>query len=161
MPQICEVDFVREGCRSMNRQEEGIMDRRKVLAMLGASPALMASSPAARSTTVNAMLDSAADDGPITVMNPEIPNKLAPRYPLAPPLDTLENKTIYMINLSWEGPDAGNYFYGAMTEWLTQRYQGVQTTVKIAAEGMFGLDPAILKEMAARKADGAIVGVAG
>ncbi|MGB9069803.1 MAG: hypothetical protein WCC21_14630 [Candidatus Acidiferrales bacterium] len=137
------------------------MDRRKMLAMLGASPALMAGSPANAGTAVTAVADSAAGQGPIQVMNPGIPNKLAPRYPLAPPLDTLENKTIYMINLSWEGPDAGNYFYGAMTEWLTRRYKGVQTTVKIAAEGMFGLDPAILKEMAARKADGAIVGVAG
>jgi hypothetical protein len=129
--------------------------------MLGAGPALMAGSPAYAATAVKAVPDSAGDLGPIRVMNPGIPNKLAPRYPLAPPLDTLENKTIYMINLSWEGPDAGNYFYGAITEWLTQHYQGVQTTVKIAAEGMFGLDPAILKEMAARKADGAIVGVAG
>lgn len=137
------------------------MDRRKILAMLGAAPALMASSPAHPDTAVAAASDSAAGDHPIRVMNPGIGNKLAPRYALAPPLDTLENKTIYMINLSWEGPDAGNYFYGAMTEWLTQHYKGVETTVKIAAEGMFGLDPAILKEMAAKKADGAIVGVAG
>jgi len=135
------------------------MDRRKMLAMLGLSPALVASSPAYAG--VNDAPHSSASDGLITVMNPGIPNKLATRYPLAPPLDDLKGKTIYMINLSWEGPDAGNYFYGAMTEWLTQHYPGIQTTVKVTADGMFGLDPAILKEMAARKADGAIVGVAG
>jgi hypothetical protein len=138
------------------------MDRRKMLAMLGLSPALVAGAPAyARSAAVTPAPDSPAGDGLTTVMNPGIPNKLATRYPLAPPLDSLENKTIYMINLSWEGPDAGNYFYGAMTEWLTQRYPGVKTVVKITADGMFGLDPAILKEMTANKADGAIVGVAG
>jgi len=137
------------------------MDRRKMLAMLGWSPALVAGSPAYTRTDVKAATDSSAGDGLITVMNPGIPNKLATRYPLAPPLDNLDNKTIYMINLSWEGPDAGNYFYGAMREWLAQRYPGIKTTVKVTADGMFGLDPAILKEMTASKADGAIVGVAG
>jgi hypothetical protein len=137
------------------------MDRRKMLAMLGVSPALVAGSPAYARTPVTAAPDSSEGDGLITVLNPGIPNNLATRYPLAPPLDSLDNKSIYMINLSWEGPDAGNYFYGAMREWLAQRYPGIKTTVKITADGMFGLDPAILKEMTANKADGAIVGVAG
>ncbi len=137
------------------------MDRRKMLAMLSLSPALVAGSSGYAGTAVKAEPGSSAGDGLIAVLNPGIPNKLATRYALAPPLDDLKNKTIYMINLSWEGPDAGNYFYGAMTEWLTQRYPGIKTTVKVTADGMFGLDPAILKEMTARKADGAIVGVAG
>lgn len=137
------------------------MDRRQLLTMLGMSPALVASSPAYAEPVVKAVPGSAVDDNLITVMNPGIPNRLATRFPLAPPLDNLENKTIYMINLSWEGPDAGNYLYGAMREWLAQRYPGIKTTVKVTADGMFGLDPAILKEMTANKADGAIVGVAG
>lgn len=137
------------------------MDRRKMLAMLGLSPALVAGSPSYAGTAAKTAAASPASDAMITVFNPGIPNKLATRYPLAPPLDDLKNKTIYMINLSWEGPDAGNYFYGAMTEWLTQRYPGIKTTVKVTADGMFGLDPAILKAMTADKADGAIVGVAG
>jgi hypothetical protein len=134
-----------------------------MLALLGISPALVAGSPAYARTGSKAAPDdsSVVGDGLVTVMNPGIPNKSATRYPLAPPLDNLENKTIYMINLSWEGPDAGNYFYGAMTEWLTQRYPGIKTVVRITADGMFGLDPSILKAMTADKADGAIVGVAG
>ena len=139
------------------------MNRRKVLAMVGLSPALFTGSPSyARSVSEAGPAESlAAGDGLVTVMNPGIANKLATRYPLAPPLDSLNNKTIYMINLSWEGPDAGNYFYGAMGEWLAQRYPGTRTVVKVTADGMFGLDPTILKEMTTNKADGAIVGVAG
>ena len=137
------------------------MDRRRMLAMLGFGPALVAGSPVYAGTSAKTWPDSAGDDSRMVVMNPGIPNKLATRYPLVPPLDTLDNKLIYMINLSWEGPDAGNYFYGAMREWLSQRYPGIRTTVKVTADGMFGLDPAILKEMAASKANGAIVGVAG
>jgi len=141
------------------------MNRRKMLAMLGLSPALVTGSPAyarpVSETEMAPVQPSVEGDGRITVMNPGIPNRLATRVPLAPPLDTLENKLIYMINLSWEGPDAGNYFYGAMTDWLTQHYGGIKTVVKVTADGMFGLDPAILREMTANKADGAIVGVAG
>ncbi len=139
------------------------MERRKMLAMLGLSPALVTGSPSYTRPFSEAALaeSSAAGDRVMTVMNPGIPNKLTTRYRLAPPLDNLNNKTIYMINLSWEGPDAGNYFYGAMQEWLAQRYPGIKTVVKVTADGMFGLDPAILKQMTANKADGAIVGVAG
>jgi len=97
----------------------------------------------------------------ITVMNPAIAGKLAERVPLVPPLDTLNGKCIYMVNLSWEGPDAANYFYGAMTEWLQQHYTGVTTKVKVTAEGMFGADPGLLKDITASGAAAAIVGVAG
>ena len=141
------------------------MDRRKMLRFLGISPALFTGFPAgaektrARVSSVNGDGDGAA--GAITVMNPAIAGKLASRVPLVPPLDSLDNKTIYMVNLSWEGPDAANYFYGAMTEWLNKHYSGVKTIVKVTAEGMFGSDPSLLKEITASKADAAIVGVAG
>jgi hypothetical protein len=139
------------------------MERRKMLALLGVSPALVADSPAYARTAPKAVPKDSSPDGDsrITVMNPAISGKLATRVPLVPPLDSLQDKTIYMINLSWEGPDAANYFYGAMTEWLNKHYSGVKTIVKVTAEGMFGSDPAILKEIIANKADAAIVGVAG
>jgi hypothetical protein len=143
-----------------------MIDRRKMLALLGASPALVTESPAYARTAPKAARESSADtDGGTeklsTVMNPAIAGKLATRIPLNPPLDTLDGKTIYMINLSWEGPDAANYFYGAMREWLDKRYSGVKTIVKVTAEGMFGSDPSIIKDIMANKADAAIVGVAG
>lgn len=140
------------------------MDRRKMLALLGVSPALITDSPAYARKGPRAVAGHSAADGEaerITVMNPGIANKVATRVPLVPPLDTLQNKFIYMINLSWEGPDAANYFYGAMTDWLQKHYSGVRTVVKVTADGMFGLDPSILKDIAASKADAAIVGVAG
>ncbi|HTW22883.1 MAG TPA: hypothetical protein VMD78_04745 [Candidatus Baltobacteraceae bacterium] len=143
------------------------MDRRKMLALLGASPVLVADSPAyARngSKASSAHSHGSHNDGGgelITVMNPAITAQLAERVPLVPPLDSLQNKTIYLVNLSWEGPDAANYFYGAMTEWLQKRYPGVKTIVKVTAEGMFGSDPSIIKDIKNSKADAAIVGVAG
>jgi len=140
------------------------MDRRKMLKYLGISPAFLTGFPAGAETT-RARVPSASggghEEGMITVMNPAIAGKLANRVPLVPPLDSLQGKKIYMVNLSWEGPDAANYFYGAMTEWLDKHYSGVKTIVKVTAEGMFGSDPSILKDITASKADAAIVGVAG
>jgi hypothetical protein len=135
-----------------------------MLRFLGISPAFFTGFPAGAATP-RARVSSADDgghaEGMITVMNPAIAGKLATRVPLAPPLESLENKKIYMVNLSWEGPDAANYFYGAMTEWLNKHYSGVKTMVKVTADGMFGSDPSILKDIAASGADAAIVGVAG
>ena len=138
------------------------MDRRKVLRFLGVSPALLTGFPASAEKAPAGVSSSGGNAGDlITVMNPAIAGKLATRVPLAPPLDSLDNKTIYMVNLSWEGPDAANYFYDAMTQWLNQHYTGVKTIVKVTAEGMFGSDPSLLKAVTASKADAAIVGVAG
>jgi hypothetical protein len=139
------------------------MDRRKMLALLGTSPALVAGSPSYARTAPKEFPEDypRGGEGVITVMNPAIAGKLAARVPLVPPLDSLQGKKIYMINLSWEGPDAANYFYGAMTEWFEKHYSGIKTVVKVTAEGMFGNDPSILKDILASKADAAIVGVAG
>jgi hypothetical protein len=138
------------------------MDRRKVLRFLGVSPALLTAFPASAEKAPAGVSSSYGNAGDlITVMNPAIAGKLATRVPLAPPLDSLDNKTIYMVNLSWEGPDAANYFYEAMTQWLNQHYTGVKTIVKVTAEGMFGSDPSLLKAITTSKADAAIVGVAG
>ena len=134
-----------------------------MLALLGISPALVAGSPTYARTAPKAApeVSSANGEGPIVVMNPAIAGKQAARVPLVPPLDNLDGKKIYMINLSWEGPDAANYFYGAMTEWFDKHYSGVKTVVKVTAEGMFGSDPSILKDIIANKSDAVIVGVAG
>jgi len=135
-----------------------------MLALLGVSPTLIAGSPAYARTAPKAERPEASlgvGNELITVMNPAIAGKLATRVPLAPPLDSLNGKTIYFVNLAWEGPDAANYIFEAMREWFDKRYSGVKTMVKVTAEGMFGGDPAIVKDVLASKADAAIVGVAG
>jgi hypothetical protein len=139
------------------------MDRRKMLALLGASPALVAGTPAFATPATRPLASDSYDgsDERITVMNPGIASKVAERVPLAPRLKSMNDKLIYMINLAWEGPDAANYFYDAMTEWLHQHYTGVRTKVKVTAEGMFGTDPSVLKDIRASHADAVVVGVAG
>ena len=53
---------------------------------------------------VQAGRDAAASkDKLITVLNPAVTEKLAERVPLAPRLDTLEGKTIYLVDMNYEG----------------------------------------------------------
>ena len=139
------------------------MDRRKMLTLLGTGSALVAGTTAYGRTVPREIEGESPGGGNelITVMNPDIANKMADRVPLAPRLKDLNNKLIYMINLSWEGPDAANYFYAAMTDWLQKHYKGVRTVVKVTADGMFGTDPGILKEIKDNHADAVFVGVAG
>lgn len=139
------------------------MDRRKMLALLGASPALVAGTPAFATPAARRPAGESYEgsDERITVMNPAIASKVAERVALAPRLKDMNNKLIYMLNLAWEGPDAANYFYDAMTDWLHEHYTGVRTKVKVTAEGMFGTDPSVLKDIRASHADAVVVGVAG
>jgi len=55
---------------------------------------------------VQAQRGKAADKPLITVMNPAIESQMVDRIPLAPRLDTLEGKTIYLVDINWGGPDA-------------------------------------------------------
>ena len=45
------------------------------------------------------------DERLITVLNPAISSKMTERVPLTPRTDTLEGKTIYLVDLQWGGPD--------------------------------------------------------
>ena len=138
------------------------MDRRKMLSLLGGGSALVAGTAAyGRTPAQEGAGKCSAGEDLITVMNPAIASKLAERVPLAPRIKSLNNQLIYMINLSWEGPDAANTFYAAMTDWLQKHYTGVRTMVKVTADGMFGTDPGILAEIKDSHAGAVIIGVGG
>ena len=83
------------------------MDRRKMLAMLGLSPALVAGSPAYAGTAAKAAPKSspAAGDSLITVMNPAIPGTVNATRPLSG-----ANTRPLAINDARAGPTADGVF---------------------------------------------------
>jgi hypothetical protein len=97
----------------------------------------------------------------ITVMNPAVANRLAERLPLAPRLDTLEGKTIYMIDINWGGPEAAQNVFEEMQAWLSRNMPSVKTVLKMKRGGYDADDPALWKEIQDHKGDGAILGVSG
>jgi hypothetical protein len=137
------------------------MDRRKMLALLGASPALVAGAPSfVRTAPVPAPVAASREaNGLVTVLNPGIATKFAERLPLAPRLHTLEGKTIYLVDTDWEGQTSG--VLEEMKAWFAQHMPSVKTIYKMKRGNFATDDPGLWKEIADSGGDGVIIGVAG
>jgi hypothetical protein len=96
----------------------------------------------------------------IAVLNPAVTEKLAVRTPLTPRLDTLEGKTIYLVDMNYEGFGRTAVLY-EMQAWFAKNMPGVKTIVKLKSGSYITDDPALWKEIAANKGNGVILGVAG
>ena len=101
------------------------------------------------------------EDRLITVLNPAISNKMVERVPLGPRIDTVEGKTIYMVDLQWGGPEAAYSVYEEMQGWFSRNMPSVKTVIQRSSGGPFGDDPGLRKEIAEKKAGGVIIGIGG
>ncbi len=139
------------------------MDRRKMLALLGASPALVAGTPSfARTAPAGAPeLGVSTGGGLVTALNPAVTPELPKRIPLAPRLDTLEGKTIYLVDTDWGGMGQSGVIQEEMQKWFAEHMPGVKTIIKIKKGNFVTDDPALWKEIADNKGDGVVLGVAG
>ncbi len=105
---------------------------------------------------------SQSDSAPlITVLSPAVANRLAERLPLAPRLDTLEGKTVYMVDINWGGPEAALSIFEEMQAWFAKNMPTVKTVIKMKRGGYEADDPALWKEIKDSKGDAAILGVSG
>src|SRR4030042_7042774 len=96
----------------------------------------------------------------IIVMNPAVTNTMADRVPLTKRLDSLEGKTIYLVDINWGGPDAGYSVFEEMQIWFSKNMPGVKTVLK-RKQGPSGADdPGLGKEMS-EKGDAAMIGISG
>ena len=103
---------------------------------------------------------SASKDNLITVMNPAVTEKLAARLPLAPRLDTLEGKTIYLVDMNYEGI-GGTPVMVEMQKWYSENMPGVKAIYKLKRGNYVEDDPGLWKEIATNKGNAVIIGVAG
>lgn len=100
-------------------------------------------------------------EGEIVVMNPDCANHKVERVPLTARLDTLEGKSIYLIDVNWGSGDKGGayIFLNLVADWLEDEYNCTTTVVKKAGAYFFG-DPDLFAE-AAENADAVVFGVSG
>ncbi len=108
----------------------------------------------------NLCIAASSGDKLITVMNPAVREILAPRVDLPPRLSTLEGKTIYLVDMNYEGIN-GTPVMGEIQEWFIKNMPNVKTVLRIKKGNYIEDDPALWKEIADQKADGVIMGVAG
>ena len=139
------------------------MDRRKMLALLGVSPALVADAPSYARTARVAAPERAASmtSGLVTALNPAVTPQLATRIPLAPRLDTLDGKTIYLVDTDWGGMGQNGGVLEEMRAWFAEHMPSVKTIMKVKKGNFVTDDPALWKEIADNKGDGVVLGVAG
>lgn len=98
--------------------------------------------------------------GKLTVLNPAIASEMVDREPLSPRLDTLDGKTIYMVDINWGGPEAAHVVFEEMTKWFKENMPAVKTVI-VKKAGMYSMDdPALWKEIKA-KGNAAIIGISG
>lgn len=96
----------------------------------------------------------------ITVMNPAIANPGVDRVPLTKRLDSLENKTLYLIDINWGGPDAAYGVFAEMKTWFSENMPSVTVIAKRKTGGYMSDDPALWKEIG-EKGDAAVIGISG
>lgn len=96
----------------------------------------------------------------ITVMNPAIANPMVDRTALTKRLDSLDNKTLYLVDINWGGPNAAYSVFEEIEVWLAENKPNVKVVLKRKAGSYMGDDPALWKEIG-EKGDAALVGISG
>ena len=97
---------------------------------------------------------ASTEAGAVTILNPRGTPPVVELVPLAPRLDGLDGKTIYIVDVNF--PDTEG-FYEAAKAVLSERYPQTTWVVKSKSGSFFEEDPAFWAEIK-EKADGAIVG---
>ena len=91
----------------------------------------------------------------ITVLNPMGYPPAVTHKPLAPRLDTLDGKTVYLVDCRFDDSDI---FLQQMQAWFAEHMPSVKTVFKPISSVYLKDDPATCEEIQAR-GDAAVIGV--
>jgi hypothetical protein len=94
------------------------------------------------------------------VLNPTPPNRMVDRVPLTPRLDTLEGKTIFLVDIGWGGPQAAPSIYAEMKAWFARNMPSVKVEVRQIQGSYMQDQPELWKEIK-EKGHAAMIGISG
>jgi hypothetical protein len=121
------------------------MNRRKLLSLLGLSPALLAGSVDAQTAPKNKKSAAQpANSDRVMAHNPKGTPPPIKLFPMAPRLDTVEGKTIYLVDTGFAG---GGLLLQQMQLWFKQNMPGVTTVFRRKAGPYVEDDPVLWKEI--------------
>ena len=121
------------------------INRRKLLSLLGVSPAVLAGSPV---LAEQAKKKGAASGGEakIAALNPKGVPPPIQLIPMAKRLDTLEGKTIFLVSDGFAGADR---FLDQIAIWFHRNMPSVKTVYRLKAGSYFDDDPKLMAEIKA------------
>lgn len=109
---------------------------------------------------VIAMMSTGFSGSKITVLNPAVTEALADRVPLTDRLDTLEGKTVYLVDMNYEGI-GGTPVMREMQTWFSKNMPGVKAIYRLKKGNYITDDPELWTEIKEKGGDAVIMGVAG
>jgi hypothetical protein len=119
------------------------MNRRKILSLLGVSPALLAGASAEAKEKV---AKTAAGPAKLTGLNPKGVAPPVQLVPMAPRLSTLDGKTIFLVSDGFPGAD---HFLDQMGNWFKKNMPNVTTVYRLKAGQFADDDPKLNAEIKA------------
>jgi hypothetical protein len=123
------------------------MNRRKLLSLLGMSPAILAGESvlaAQGEKKPAASAKPATGPAKITTVNPKGMPPQIQLIPMAPRLDSLDGKTVYLVDTGFHGSDM---LLLQIQEWFKTNMPGVTTVFKRKAGPYAQDDPPLWKEI--------------
>lgn len=128
------------------------INRRTILSLLGASPALLAASTQAAEPKKKDKKGSQATSADINTIKVEglNPRGIPPSVqlaPMAPRLTTLDGKTIYLVSDGFPGAD---HFLNQIAIWFKKNMPSVTTVYRLKAGAFMDDDPKLWAEIKAK-----------
>jgi hypothetical protein len=131
------------------------MNRRRLLSLLGMSPALLAGTTASAEQAKAKTAAGPSGHGKFEALNPKGTPPAIQLMPMAPRLDSLDGKTVWLVDTGFEG---GGMLLQQIQLWFKQNMPTVNTIFRRKAGPYMEDDPALWKEIKA-KGDAAIMAV--
>ena len=127
------------------------MNRRSLLSLLGASPAILASAATGTAAAKDnpKKTPSAHAEGKIDALNPHGEPPAIQLVPMAPRTNSLDGKTVYLVSDGFPGAD---HFLDQIATWFKKNMPSVMTEYRLKKGGFADDDPQLWSEIKAQGA---------
>ena len=122
------------------------INRRKLLSLIGLSPAVLAGNTALAGDKKKKTAPVVPGQEKLEAFNPKGMPPAIQLVPMAPRLDTLDGKTIFLVSDGFAGADR---FLAQIAIWFQKNMPSVKTVYRLKAGSYFDDDPKLMAEIKA------------